>query len=143
MRDHEKHGKLQVIDFFEYDIDEIQSLVLVEEELELPLENGYTIFEEVHNSTTLELTHEEIFAFFREVHNTTLWILHIMTILHLLIIWVTLVLSPTSHTSKFCSSHPNEVWVKGFFFMVPHEEYGLSISPFEDDMIMEPYYLHF
>ena len=44
---------------------------MVEEELELPLENGYTIFEEVHNSTTLEPIHEEIFAFSREVNNPT------------------------------------------------------------------------
>ena len=51
--------------------DDIQSLVMVEEELELPLENGYTIFEEVHNSNTLEPTHEEIFAFSREVNNPT------------------------------------------------------------------------
>ena len=27
--------------------------------------------------------------------------------------------------------------------MVPHEEYETSISPFDDDMIREPYYLHF
>ena len=27
--------------------------------------------------------------------------------------------------------------------MVPHEEYGLSISPFYDEMIREPYYLNF
>ena len=40
MRDHESHGNLQVLDVFEDHIDEIQSLVLVEEELELPLENG-------------------------------------------------------------------------------------------------------
>ena len=52
------------------------------------------------------------------------------------------VLSPTSYTSKFCSIHPNEVWVKGSFFMVPHEEYKISISPFDDEMIREPYYLH-
>ena len=44
---------------------------MVEEELELPLENGYTLFEEVHDSTTLEPTHEESFAFLREVHNPT------------------------------------------------------------------------
>ena len=31
MMDHEKHGKLQVIDVFEYDLDESQSLVVVEE----------------------------------------------------------------------------------------------------------------
>ena len=55
-----------------------------------------------------------------------------------------LVLSPTSYTSKFCSIHPNEVWVKGSFFMVPHEEYKISIYPkFNDDMIRYPSYLHF
>ena len=34
----------------------------------MPLENGYTLFEEVHDSTTLEPTHEESFEFLREVH---------------------------------------------------------------------------
>ena len=32
--------------------------------------------------------------------------------------------------------------MKGFFFIVPHEEYGISISPFDNAMIIEPYYLH-
>ena len=53
-----------------------------------------------------------------------------------------LVLSPASYSSKFCSNHPNEVWVKGFFFMLPHEENGLYIYLFYDDMIREPYSLH-
>ena len=52
-------------------------------------------------------------------------------------------ISPTSHTSKFCSIHPNEVWVKGLFFIMPHEEYGIYISPFDDGMITDQYYLHF
>ena len=55
----------------EYDIDDIQSLVVVGEELEFPLENGYTCFEEMHDSTTLEPTYEESFAFFRDVHVPT------------------------------------------------------------------------
>ena len=42
MMDHEKHEKLQVLDVLEDYSDEIQSLVMVEDELELPLENGYT-----------------------------------------------------------------------------------------------------
>ena len=50
---------------FEDHIYESQSLVVVEEELELPLENGYTLFGEVHDSTTLEPTHEENFSFFK------------------------------------------------------------------------------
>ena len=128
---------------FEDDIDEIQSLVMVEEELELPLENGYTLFEEVHDSTTLELTHEESFAFSREVHNPTPMDPSHDENFALSDHLGELVLSPTSHTSKFCSIHPNEVWVKGFFFMVPHEEYGLYISPFDDDVIIEPCSLHF
>ena len=33
--------------------------------------------------------------------------------------------------------------MKGLFFIVPHEEHGIYISPFDDDMIIEPYYLHF
>ena len=54
-----------------------------------------------------------------------------------------LVISPTSYTSKFCSIHPNEVWVKGFFFMVPHEEYGTPRLNFYDGMVGAHYYLHF
>ena len=65
MRDHEKHGKLQVIEVFEYDLDESQSLVVMEEELEFPLEDGCTLFEEVHDSTTLEPNHEELFFIFK------------------------------------------------------------------------------
>ena len=57
MRDHEKHGKLQVLDLFEYELDESQSLVVVEEQLKLPLEDGCTLFEEVHDSIALEPNH--------------------------------------------------------------------------------------
>ena len=63
MRDHEKHVKLQVLDVFEDEFDESQSLFVVEEELEFPLENCYTLFEEVHDSTTLEPTYEESVTF--------------------------------------------------------------------------------
>ena len=76
MMDHEKHGKLQVLDEFEYGIDEFedglyesQSLVLVEEELELPLDNGYTLLEAVHDYTTLEPTYEESVTLLREMNN--------------------------------------------------------------------------
>ena len=44
---------------------------MVEEELELPHENGYTLFEEVHDSTTFKPTHGESFSILREVHNPT------------------------------------------------------------------------
>ena len=45
MMDHEKHEKFKVLDVFESYLDYIQSHFLVEEELELPLENDYTLFE--------------------------------------------------------------------------------------------------
>ena len=127
---------------FEDDIAEIQSLVMVEEELELSLENGYTLFEEVHDSTTLEPIHEENFSFLREVHNPTSMETSHDEIFSLSDHLGELVLSPTSYTSIPCNIHLNKVWVKGFFLMVPHEEYGLSISPFDNDMIREPYSLH-
>ena len=114
----------------------------MEEELELPLENGYTLFGEVHDSTTLEPTHEEFFSFLREVHVPTTMEPSNDENFALFGHLGELVLSPTSYTSKFCSIHPNELWVKGFFFIVTHEEYGIYISPFDDDIIREPYSLH-
>ena len=140
--DHGKHEKLQVLDVLEDYSDDIQALVMVEEELELPLENGYTLFEEVHDSTTLEPTYEESFAFLREVHAPTLMDPSHDENVSLSNHLGELVLSPTSYTSIFCSIHPNEVWVKGLFLMVPHEEYETSISPFDDDIIRAPNYLH-
>ena len=71
MMDHESHGKIQFPYVFEHHIYESQSLVVVEEELEFPLENGYTLFGELHDYTTLEPTYEESFSFLREVHNPT------------------------------------------------------------------------
>ena len=44
MRDYERHGKIHVLDFFEDDIDNIHSLIVVEEELDLHLDSGYTPF---------------------------------------------------------------------------------------------------
>ena len=46
-----------------------------------------------------------------------------------------LVHSLTSYNSMFCSISLNEVWVKGFFFMVPHEEYGTPGHTFYDEMV--------
>ena len=65
-----------------------------------------------------------------------------MKILHFIILWAEFVISHTSYTSTFCNLHPNEVWVKGFFLMVPHEEHGNSIPPFDDGIIREQYYLN-
>ena len=115
MRDHEKHGKLQVLDLFEYELYESQALVVVEEELEFPLECGCTLFEEVHDSTTLEPNHEDFFTFLRGVHTPTPMDPSNDENCALYNHFGDLVLSPTSYTSKFCSIHPNEVWVKGFF----------------------------
>ena len=102
------------------------------------IENGYTLFEEVHDSTTLEQTYEESFSFLREVHVPT----HMDPSHDENYYLDELVLYPTSYTSKFCSIHHNEVWVKGLFFIVQHEEYVIYIYPSDDDMIREPYYLN-
>ena len=72
----------------------------LEEELELPLENGYTLFEEVHDSTTLEPTHEEFFSFLREARNHTPMDPSHDENFALYDHLGELVLSPTSHTSK-------------------------------------------
>ena len=50
--------------------------------------------------------------------------------------------SSTSYNSMFCSISLNEVWVKGFFFMVPHEECGTPRFNFYDDMVGEHSYSH-
>ena len=65
-----------------------------------------------------------------------------MKIIHFFYHLGELVHSPTSYNSMFCSISLNEVWVKGFFFMVPHEEYGNPRFIFYDDMVGENYYLH-
>ena len=119
MMDHKKHEKFQVLDVFEYSIDESQSLVVVEEELELPLE---------YDSTTLEPTHEKSFEFFKEVHNNTSMDPSHDENFALSNHLDELVLSHTSYTSIFCRIHPNELCVKGFFFMVPCEECEITIS---------------
>ena len=76
----------------------------------------------MHNPTSMEPSHDDNFSLYDH--------------------FAELFLSPTSYTSKYCRIHHNEVWVKGFFFIVPHEEYGIYISPFDDDIIRAPCYLH-
>ena len=54
MVDQEKFVNFNVIDFFEYELEEIQTHGVVEEELELSLDEGYAIFKEGHDSSTLD-----------------------------------------------------------------------------------------
>ena len=96
----------------------------------------------MHDSTTLEPKYEESFAFLREVHVSAPMDPSHDEKFTLSDHLGELVLSPASYTSKFCSIHPNEVWVKCFFFIVPHEGYGIYISPFDDEMIRGPSYLN-
>ena len=73
--DHEKFGNLNVIDVFEYELEEIQTLDVVEEELELSLDEGYAIFKEEHDSSTLEPWLEPIYdkglTLLKYMHDTT------------------------------------------------------------------------
>ena len=77
----------------------------------------------MHGPTPMDPSHDENFALYDHLGE--------------------LVLSPTSYTSKFHSIHPIEVWVKGLFLMVSHEEYETPISPFDDEMTRAHYYLNF
>ena len=59
---HEKFGNLNVLDAFEYVLEEIQTLDVVEEELEFSLDEGYAIFKEEHDSSTLEPIYDKGFT---------------------------------------------------------------------------------
>ena len=72
----------------------------------------------MHDPTPMEPSNDEIFS----LPN------HLGELVH----------SPTSYTSIFFNVHPNEVWVKGLFFMVPHEECETPISPFDYGMTRVP-----
>ena len=116
MVDHEKFGNLNVLDVFEYELEEIQTLDLVEEELELSLDEGYANFKEEHDSSTLEPIYDKGFTLLKEMHEmdpshdeTSALFYHLGELVH----------SPTSYNCMFCNISLNEVWVKGFFFMVP------------------------
>ena len=56
MEDHEKCENLNVFDVFEVELEDIQTLGVVEEELELSLDEGYAMFKGEHDSFTLEPT---------------------------------------------------------------------------------------
>ena len=71
MVDHEKCVNLNVIDVFEDYIEDIQTLDVVEEELEFSLYEGYAIFKEEHDSSTLEPIYDKGFTLFKELHDTT------------------------------------------------------------------------
>ena len=115
---------------------------MVEEELELSLDEGYAMFKGEHDSSTLEPTYDKCFTLLKELHDTThmdhshdknsALFYHLGELVH----------SPTSYNSMFCNISLNEVWVKGFFFMVPHEGYGTLRFIFYDDMVGAHYYLH-
>ena len=115
---------------------------MVEEELELSLDEGYAIFKEEHDSSTLEPIYDKGFTLLKVLHDTnhmdpshdetSALFYHLDELVH----------SPTSYNSMFCSISLNEVWVKGFFFMVPHEEYGTPRFTFYDDMVGAHSYSH-
>ena len=75
---------------------------------------------ELHDTTHMDPYHDEMSVLFD----------HLGELVH----------SPTSYNSMFCSISLNEVWVKGLFFMVPHEEYGTHRFNFYDDMVGENSY---
>ena len=64
MEDHERCGNLNILDVFEVELEEIQTLDEVEEELELSLNEGYANFKEEHDSSTLEPIYDKGFTIF-------------------------------------------------------------------------------
>ena len=124
---------INVLDVFEDECEEIRTLDVVEEELQLSLDEGYAIFKEEQGSSTSEPIYDKGFTFFKVLHDNThmdpshdensVVFYHLGELIH----------SPTPYNSIFCSISLNEVWVKGFLFMVPHEEYGTPIFTFYDD----------
>ena len=73
---------------FEYEIDDIQTLDVLEEELELYLDEGYAIFKEEHGSSTLEPIYDKGFTLLKDLHDTTHMDPSHMKIMHFWIIWV-------------------------------------------------------
>ena len=71
MVDHEKFGNLIIVDVFEYELEEIQTLDVVEEELELSLDEGYAFFKEEHDSSTLGPIYDKGFTLLKYLHDTT------------------------------------------------------------------------
>ena len=106
---------------FDDELEEIQTLDVVKEELELSLDEGYAIFKNEHDSSTFEPIYDKGFTLLKDLHDTThmypshdenyTLFDHLGELVH----------SPTSYNSMFFSISLNEVWVKGFFFVVPHE----------------------
>ena len=68
-------------------------------------DKGFTLFKELHDTTHMDPYHDENSALSD----------HLGELFH----------SPTSYNSMFCSISLNEVWVKGFFFMVPQRSMEL------------------
>jgi len=63
--------KTHVLYVFSDELEEIQTLDVVEEELELSLDEGYAIFKEEHGSSTLEPIYDKGFTLLKELHDTT------------------------------------------------------------------------
>ena len=119
MEDHERCVNLNVLDGFEVKLEEVQTLDVVEEELELSLDEGYANFKEEYDSSTLEPIYDKCFTLFKEISDTThmdhshdensALFYHLGELAH----------SPTSYNSMFCNITLNEVWVKRVLFYGP------------------------
>ena len=78
-------------------------------------DKSFTILKEMYDTTHMDPSHDE---------SSTLFY-HLGELVH----------SPTSYNSMFCSISLNEVWVKGFILIMPHEEYGTPRFIFYDEMV--------
>ena len=88
---------------FEYEPKYIQTLYVVEEELELSLDKGYAIFKEEHDSSTLEPIYDKGFSLLKEIHDTTHMDPYLDKTSALSDLLGELVHSPTSYNSFFAA----------------------------------------
>ena len=115
---HDIQTNLQMFEGLEVEQVECQTFVMDEEENELSNSASFTLLEEVHGPIPMEPTLGISFTFIELedelVHDTS------------------------SYTVTSFSFHPSEVWVKGFFLLVPHEKYEIH-TLHDDPMLCAPF----
>ena len=129
MVEDEVHVDMQVLGQAAFQQEGNQALVLVHRDYELPLGESCRSLEEEHDLITMVPANvgEDAFKILRGKSCKEVRLVHNFSL-------------PTSFSATPIG---NEVWVKCFFFIVPHEEYETYISNFYDEKIIDPYYLHF
>ena len=116
MVEHEVHVDMQVLEEATFKKEGNQALVLVQRDYELLLGESCRALEEAHDLTKMVPSNYGEYEFKIFIGNT---FKEVMLVHNYLL--------PTSFSA---TSIQDENWAKGFFFMVPHEEYVTCIYQF-------------